>query len=174
MEAAGHRVVPKLPAPVDDDLSKGILETIDMDSYSVEKQATQSLDLPDADAEIGPVPGAGDGRKPDPELDALSNIIRSVNDQFGNIGWTDADRVGKLIVEDIPEMVAADPAYQNAKRNSDPQNARIEHDHALTRVVTALLKDDTELFKRYSDNADFKRWLQEKSFVLTYQPDAPG
>ena len=30
-------LVPKLPAPVEEDLSKGILEAIDMDSYRVEK-----------------------------------------------------------------------------------------------------------------------------------------
>ena len=29
-------LVPKLPAPVEEDLSKGILEAIDMDSYRVE------------------------------------------------------------------------------------------------------------------------------------------
>ena len=30
------------------------------------------------------------------------------NDQFGNIPWTDADRVHKLITEDIPDRVAAE------------------------------------------------------------------
>ena len=30
-------LIPKLPAPVEEDLSKGILEVIDMDSYRVEK-----------------------------------------------------------------------------------------------------------------------------------------
>ncbi len=49
-------LVPKLPAPTEDDLSKGILEAIDMDSYRVEKQAVQDIQLPDEDAEIGPVP----------------------------------------------------------------------------------------------------------------------
>ena len=32
-------LIPKLPAPKDPDLMKGILETIDMDSYRVEKRA---------------------------------------------------------------------------------------------------------------------------------------
>ena len=35
--------------------------------------------------------------------------------------------------------VAADKAYQNAKANSDQQNARIEHDKALQLVMTGLL-----------------------------------
>lgn len=63
-----------------------------------------------------------------------------------------------------------DAAYQNATRNSDPQNARIEHDRALDRVMTALLKDDTQLFKEFSDNPSFKRWLTDMVFGLTYRP----
>lgn len=161
-------LVPKLPAPVEVDLSKGILEAIDMDSYRVEKQAAVRIQLPDADSEIGPVPTTGGGFKPEPELDRLSNILKTFNDQFGNIPWTDADRVHRLITEDIPNRVAADVAYQNAKKNSGKQNAKIEHDKALARVMTAVLKDDTELFKQFMDNEGFKRWLTDTVFGLTY------
>src|SRR5439155_1717354 len=75
-------LVPKLPAPVDEDLSRGILESIDMDSY------------------------------------------------------------------------------------------RIEHDKALARVMTAVLKDDTELFKQFSDNESFRRWLTDTVFAMTYSGEA--
>lgn len=161
-------LVPKLPAPVEEDLSKGILETIDMDSYRVEKQAVVNIQLPDADATIEPVPTMGEGHTPEPELDRLSNILKAFNDQFGNIPWSDADHVHKLITEDIPARVAADRAYRNARQNSDKQNARIEHDKALARVMTAVLKDDTELFKQFMDNESFKRWLTDTVFGLTY------
>ena len=161
-------LIPKLPAPIEQDLSKGILETIDMDSYRVEKQAAMRIALPDADAEIGPVPTSGGGYVTEPELDHLSNIIRTFNDQFGSVAWTDADRIGKLITEEIPNLVAADTAYQNASKNSDRQNARIEHDKALGRVIVALMKDDTELFKQFSDNESFRRWLSDTVFSLTY------
>jgi len=168
-------LVPKLPAPVEEDLAKGILEAIDMDSYRVEKRAVAKIQLPDADAEIEPMPTTGGGRKPEPEHDALSNIIKAFNDQFGNIPWSDADRVHKLITEDIPQRVAADTAYQNARQNSDKQNARIEHDKALARVMTAVLKDDTELFKQFMDNESFKRWMTDTVFGLTYDvPDRRG
>jgi type I restriction enzyme R subunit len=163
-------LVPKLPAPIEEDLSKGILEAIDMDSYRVEKHAAMQIQLPDADAEIEPAPASGGGRKPEPEPDRLSNILKTFNDQFGNVSWTDADRVHKLITEDIPSRVAADTAYQNAKKNSDKQNARIEHDKALLRVMTALLKDDTELFRQFMDNDSFRRWMTDTVFKLTYEP----
>jgi type I restriction enzyme R subunit len=166
-------LIAKLPAPVEQDLSRGVLDAIDMDSYRAEKQATQRIQLPDADAEIDPVPAGGGGHKPEPELDTLSNIIKSFNEQFGNISWTDADHVHQLITKTIPEKVAADGAYQNAKKNSDKQNARIEHDHALMRVVTALLNDDTQLFKQFSDNPEFKRWLSDTVFSITYAGESP-
>ena len=166
-------LVPKLPAPIEEDLSKGILDTIDMDSYRVEKKAAMKIQLPDENAEIEPVPTAGGGHKSEPELDRLSNILKTFNDQFGNIPWSDSDRVHKLITEDIPSRVAADTAYQNAKQNSDKQNARIEHDKALGRVMTAVLKDDTELFKQFMDNESFKRWLTDTVFRITYD-DRPG
>jgi type I restriction enzyme, R subunit len=162
-------LVPKLPAPKEEDLSRGILEAIDMDSYRVEKREVQKIQLPDADAEIDPVPTDGAGGKREPELDKLSNIIKIFNDQFGGIDWRDADRVRRLVTEEIPQKVSEDTAYKNAKENSDKQNARIEHDKALTRVIVGLMKDDTELFKQYSDNPEFKRWLADTVFGITYE-----
>ncbi|AKB64901.1 type I restriction endonuclease subunit R [Methanosarcina mazei] len=161
-------LIPKLPAPREEDLSKGILEAIDMDSYRVEKQAVVNIQLPDSDSEIEPVPTEAGGFKPEPELDRLSNILKTFNDQFGNIRWTDSDRVHRLITEEIPARVAADVAYQNAKKNSDKQNAKIEHDKALARVMIALMKDDTQLFKLFSDNESFRRTLTDAIFERTY------
>ncbi len=128
-------LVPKLPAPVEEDLSKGILEAIDMDSYRVEKQAAVKIQLPDADAEIEPVPTSGGGHKPEPELDRLSNILKTFNDQFGNISWTDADRVhndyrghpeprrGRHRLsereEDLGQAECADRARQGARARDD-------------------------------------------------------
>ena len=80
-------LIDKLPAPVEEDLSKGILETIDMDSYRAEKLATQRIQLADEDAEIGPVPAGAPSSLVEPELDRLSNILAVFNDQFGNIAW---------------------------------------------------------------------------------------
>ena len=113
-----------------------LLHTMYVDSYRAERQATLAIALPDADAEIEPVPTSGGGHQPEPELDRLSNIVRAFNDQFGGL-FADPQRMGRRIADEIPRQVAADQAYQNAKAHSDRQNARIEHDRALKRVITA-------------------------------------
>ncbi len=161
-------LVPKLPAPIEDDFSKGILETIDMDSYRVEKQAVQAIQLADEDAEIPPIDTGGGGQKAEPEMDRLSNILKDFNNRFGNIEWKDQDKIGKVIIEELPAKVAEDQAYKNAMANSDKQNARIEHDKALERAMNELLYDHTELFKQFSDNESFRRWVTEMSFAMTY------
>ena len=87
-------LVPKLPAPKEEDLSKGILEAIDMDSYRVEKQAAMKIAAarrrtPRSSRCRRPAAGAS----PSPSSTGCRNILKTFNDQFGNIPWTDADRV---------------------------------------------------------------------------------
>ena len=135
---------------------------------------SESILLPDEDAMIDPVPTAGGGGRPEPEIDLLSNILRVFNGHFGDIPWEDADRVRQLITETIPSRVADDTAFRNARRNSDEQNAKIEHDRALLRVMTSVMKDDAELFKQFMDNDGFKRWMTDTVFALAYEQPVTG
>jgi len=161
-------LIPKLPAPKEEDLSQGILDVIDMDSYRVEAKSAITIALADEDAEIDSVP-TGDASSPgDPEVERLSAILMQFNEQFGNIDWKDRDKIQKVVTEEIPAKVSADKAYQNAMKNSGRENARLEHDRALERAVTDLISDHTELFKLFSDNASFRNWLSEMVFSETY------
>jgi len=165
-------LVAKLPEPKGLDLSKGILEAIDMDSYRAEKLTAAKVLLPDEDGSLEPVPAGGVGGKPEPELDKLSNIIKSFNELFGKIPWTDKDRIGRIITDELPKMVNANEAYQNAKKNSDKQNARVEHDKALMQAIVSIMNDDGELFKQFMDNDSFKAWLTHRIFEQTYETTA--
>lgn len=165
-------LIPKLPSPQEDDLSQGILEAIDMDSYRAEIQAAQTIDLPGQDAEIDPATLGQGGQPAGPELAPLSLIVSQFNTLFGNIPWQDKDKIVKVITEELPAAVAKDKAYQHAMASGDEQNARIEHDKALLKAVLGFLNDQTELFKQFSGNPGFKHWLTNESFLKTYQPPA--
>jgi type I restriction enzyme R subunit len=160
-------LTPKLPAPQEKDLARGILEAIDMDSYRVEKQAAMKIALADEDAEIEPVPTdvSGGGGHSQPEFDRLSNILKTFNEQFGTL-FTDTDRVARRIREDIAPRVAADAAYQNAKENT-PHTARIAHDQALSRMMQALLQDDTQVYKQFVENEAFRRSVSDMVYAMT-------
>ena len=135
-----------------------------MDSYRVEKQAMRKIMLADEDAEIDPVPTAGGGHQPEAQMERLSYIVVQFNDLFGDIEWDDVDRVHKLITETIPARVAEDKAYRNAQRNSDTDNAKIEHERALGKVMISVLNDNTTLYRHFVQNPSFKRWLDGPQF----------
>lgn len=163
-------LIPKLPSPRDDDLSQGILETIDLESYRNEARETVAIKLDDTDAEVPPVPAGKSGHIVQPEMDLLSVILSDFNDMFGNINWNDADNVRRQILE-IPAMVSKDERYQNAMRNSDEQSARLESERALQQVIFAIMADNMELFKQFQDNPSFKKWLSDMVFNLTYNKE---
>lgn len=158
-------LTPKLPSPVEEDLSKGILEAIDMDSYRVEKQAIQNIALQDKDAEIEPIPMDGGGHKPEPELDRLSNILKTFNDRWGG-QLQDPERQTKRIRDDIAPKVAANADYRNARENT-PHTARMVHDEALGKVMQLILKDDTQFYKLFVENESFRRELGDVVYALT-------
>ena len=62
--------------------------------------------------------------------------------------------------------MAEDTAFKNARQNSDEENARIEHGKALLRVMTSVMKDDTQLFKYFMDDESFKRQMTDVVFAL--------
>lgn len=165
-------LVPKLPAPKEEDLAAGILENIDLESYRAEKLKAIKIALDDEDGTLAPIPPASGGHLSDPELERLSAIVRSFNDHFGNIEWNDADRVQRFITEEIPRLVSEDEAYKNAQANDDPVNARVESDRALSQVMLRLISDDTQLFKEFQDNSSFKQWLASAVFNATYRKSA--
>jgi type I restriction enzyme R subunit len=164
--------VAKLPTPKEEDLAKGIIDTIDMDSYRVDKQAAMKIALADNDAAIDPGTGEGGGFKSQPELEPLSKILKTFNETFGTL-FTDSDRVVKKIREEVAPRVQANAAYQNAKQNT-PHTARMAHDQALGMAMQILLKDDTQIYKQFVQNESFKRFVGDMVYALTSQPQQPG
>ncbi|WP_417749123.1 type I restriction endonuclease subunit R [Rosistilla oblonga] len=152
-------LVRKLPAPTEEDLSKGILDAINMDSYRVEKQERLKIMLGDEDAEINPTPTGGGGHKPQPELVRLSEILQTFNEQFGTL-FTDADRIFRRIKDDVAPAVEKDEAYRNAKTNT-PGKARLELTAAVKKAMGPMLRDDTEFYKQFVQNDSFKRFVTD-------------
>lgn len=163
-------LAPKLPVPAGQDLSEGILSKVGMESYRAEKRAAAKISLPDEDGEIGPVPAASTGAKPELEAEKLSSIIKMFNDLFGNIPWSDKDRIGRVISDEIPRRVSSDSRYMNAQRNSDKENARVEHDRALDEAIHERMGDEAELFAKFFQDDMFKAWLRSVVFEETYRP----
>ena len=161
-------LISKLPAPDEQDLSLGILEAVDMDTYRTEKQATVRIALEDENKEIDPIPVERGGGRQEPLMEFLSMILDEFNKTWGN-SFSNPDQVSEII-KVMPDRVNEDESYQNAKMHSDRQNAKIEHDAAMKRQITAMLRDNTELYRKYTEDQAFQDDLNGMIFKLTYKP----
>ena len=164
-------LVPKLPAPVEEDLSQGILDAIDMETYRLEVKEPRPIQLPKETGEVEPLPTGARGGTSEPELEPLSRILQEFNERLGNIDWKDEDRVKHFVFVELPEKLKADETLQNALRQNDPQNALIELERATQQAVTDSLGDQMQLYKEFMNNPDFKGFLLEKLFELLWQAD---
>ena len=157
-----EQLVHRLPTPKEDDFTKGLLDTIDLESYRLEKKNTIDIILEDENGKLNG-DNIGAGRKNKLELDYLENIIVTFNDIFGNISWNDKDNVIRQI-KSLPEIVMRDDKFRNALENSDMENIKIEYNNALKNVFKSIMNDNIELFKQWISNANFKKWLNEEVF----------
>lgn len=166
-------LIPKLPSPIEDDLSAGILEAVDFDSYKNNILEERAIVLENENVEIEPIPVSTASGVSEPEIDSLTNIINEFNTRFGDVKWSDSDKVKKQIAE-LPSEVAKSEAYQNAMKNSDKATAKIESDAALMKAILQSMTSGVELFKQFQDNPSFKKWLQELIFTQTYNNQHVG
>lgn len=161
-------LAPKQPAPREDDLSAGILETIDMDSYRIEKREQVAITLDDQDGEFDPVPTGGGGGVVDPELARLSrSSTSSTICSAGSSGRTPT------------EFASGSPSrYQRRSlptratpmlaRTTMPTTRNSPSILALQKVMQDMLRNETQLFKQFADNPGFKAWLANAIFKATY------
>ena len=77
-----------------------------------------------------------------------------------------------FLVDYDPTQVVGYTAYQTTRRNSDLQNARLEHADALRRLIPSIVQSNAKLYNAYTGNPRFSTWLGIKTFWFSYTPDA--
>ncbi|GHO72600.1 hypothetical protein KSD_03710 [Ktedonobacter sp. SOSP1-85] len=160
-------LLPKLPAPQDEDLAKGVLESVDIDSYRVEQQDTVRRIQLIGGGELEPTPTITRVGQYESEIDILSNILNEFNQRYST-NWTDDDRIRRLLFEEIPHEISQDQEYQNAKNGSDRQNARITHEKKMVNKFQEIMEDHIELYRKFTDDPDFHTWLCDTLFKMDY------
>jgi type I restriction enzyme R subunit len=157
----------KLPAPDDPDYLKGILESVDLDSYRVEHEATVHIML-EGGQEIDPIPTEIGGGRYVPELDLLSHIIEDFNGRFGNTTWGSDEKVTRDIFQDLAQEVAESEEYQQAKAHSGRQNARIAFEKMLITAVQKYIYTRTDFYRDFTNQPEVKSFLVNELFRYDY------
>ncbi len=156
-------LVKKLPKLKIDDYTDGLLENIDFDKYRIVKEEERSITLENENASVTPIPVGVGGGKPQPEMDALSSIVKDFNDTYGNIDWKNSDEVQRQI-EELPARIVKSVDFANAVRNGDRQVAQITFNDDIMNIVAAMLEEKTEFVQTYFANQDFQNFVNARVF----------
>lgn len=148
--------------PVDD-----LISSIDLDSIRVQQSEKGGIELK-GDAMLEPIPPGGGGGATQPEIDRLSAILKEMNERFGGIDFGDADKVKRTFAQ-IADDVRNDPIYQKATQNSDRQNSMITFQKLLNDKFQEMISVNFNLYKKYSDDPDFKRYMADRLFDVVWQ-----
>ncbi len=149
-------LIPKIKPEEIEDLAKGILEAIDLDSYRLTRTTQENIKL-NGDEELDPTPPVMKGKKGELGFNELDAILKEFNTKFGIDNWTDDDKVKKFLFEQLPADFARDEATVNAVKNSDKQNAKITSDKKVEDLMQDVIFQYTDLYKKFTDDPDFKR-----------------
>lgn len=163
-------LLPKLTIENNTDPVDGILEAINMDSYRPSLQDTEKIQLAAEPGVVAPIPVTVGGGKKDSEFDTLENIINVFNIRFGDIEWTDKDKVNEILTKQIPEAMKADQRIMDAITTSpDKQNAKISSDSKVEELMQQYLFSQTEIFKKFTTDKDFQRRYKEFIFDTVWE-----
>lgn len=156
--------LPKLKAVDEDDM---LIENVDFDKYRIVKQEERKIDLEDKDTGVDPVQATSAAKVQQKDMETLHDILDEFNQRYGNIEWLNRDKV-KQQIEQLPDMVASDQAFQNAARHSDVQTAMLQCGNTLMMMVARLMQENTEFARTFFDNKDFQNMITQEVFHKAY------
>lgn len=162
-------LLPLLSLEENEDLAAGIIETIDMDSYRPSRQGIEKITLAEDPGFVAPIADGVGGGKTEPDLDTLENILSAFNQRFGDIDWTDKDKVNEILTQQIPADMKADfKTMDEIITSPDKQNAKLSSDRKVDELMQQYLFTQTEIYKRFSKDKDFQRRYKEFIFDTLY------
>ncbi|MCD8291558.1 MAG: hypothetical protein LUC91_08690 [Prevotella sp.] len=150
----------KLPSLGMDDLTQGLLESVDFDRYRLEKKEERAIQLKNTDTEIEPVPTSPSNNVGDPDMQPLSEIEKNFNKMFGNIDWK-ADVIVREQVGKITELVINNDTVRNSMLNSDEDTANQDCDQQVATQMSKITASSTELMAIYWQREDFRKILND-------------
>jgi len=160
---------PKLVIEGDEDLAQGIIDAVDMDSYRPSGQGTDKISLDDQTGVVYPISVGVGGGISEPELDTLENILAAFNQRFGDIDWTDKDKVDEILTRQIPDSMKKDQILIDNIMHSDRDNGKDLSNKKLHELMHQYLFTQTEIYRKFLDDQDFKRRYEDFIFATLSQ-----
>ncbi len=148
--------IPRLALPVE------IQQAVDMESHRLEQTFQGRVKLAGGEKQIVPAGANGGVLHSGDELEALSAIIKELNERFG----TDFKDEDKVFISQLEESLDSSPALEASVKVNPPENARLTFDQVATEKMQDMIDTNFKFYKQVNDDPEFARhffnWLFER------------
>lgn len=141
-------LITKIAPPRTEDLAKGILNNVDLNSIRIILESKKDIELEEDKGGIKPS-SADDSSKKEVEFERLSNIVREFNTKFGSVDFGTNEKIAKELM-DLKDDIAKEQTFRDSL--GDEQNAR--------KLFADIFKN--EYLRFYKKNKDFFIQLDNK------------
>jgi type I restriction enzyme R subunit len=149
----------KLPKEKDA-LPKEVLEAVDMELYRIADKGTREIKLAHEAGEIEPMGVGGSKWEVHEEMDALSKIVKEINERYGTNFNTD-DRV---ILNDLSERLVSNIDLSGTIRANSKDSAKIKFDQLFNDELVRMLNSHFELYKKLDENPELRKFVNDRIF----------
>lgn len=157
----GRLLLRRLPVP-EEELPTEIQQSVDMESYRIEKTGSGRIALPRGTVELEPMRPKSGYSPPQEEIELLSQIIYELNQRFGT-EFTEED---KVFIKQLEEKLAGDAALEASVRVNPLENARLTFDYVVNDKLQEMIDSNFKFYKQITDDRQFAKyffdWLFER------------
>jgi type I restriction enzyme R subunit len=152
-------LIKKLPKR-ENPLPYEVLEAIDMETYRIEKKVETNLSLENAEGVIDPMGGGGEKGISEDEKDALSKIIKEVNERYG----TSFNNSDKVILNDLSKRLLESEVLLGSVKNNSKDAAKLKFDQLFQDELVGVLDNHFSLYQKLDQSPELKKFVQERVF----------
>ncbi|EAI3670179.1 type I restriction endonuclease subunit R [Campylobacter upsaliensis] len=154
-------LIAKIVPPRTEDLAKGILNNVDLNSIRIILESKKDISL-SSNGELSPA-GADDSSKKEVELERLLNIVREFNTKFGSVDFGTNEKIAKELM-DLKDDIAKEQTFRDSL--GDEQNARRLFADIFKIQYLQFFKRNKDFFTQLDNKEDFKERVSNAIYEM--------
>ncbi|MDP3997648.1 MAG: type I restriction endonuclease [bacterium] len=137
-----------------------ILDLLDLEDIRVVRKMSGSIALDESETDLKEDEGDGELEKQEEETEVLSEIIRTVNKQWGaEFGEEQQKTLSKMA-----EALASDEEFKDVVKNSSRHGASLKFADSFKDKYDDQYENDQRLWEQLTNNPDLREYVREKMF----------
>ncbi|EDP6911457.1 type I restriction endonuclease subunit R [Campylobacter upsaliensis] len=145
-------LIAKIVPPRTEDLAKGILNNVDLNSIRIILESKKDIELEEDKGGVKPSSADGSSKK-EVELERLLNIVREFNTKFGSVDFGTNEKIAKELM-DLKDDIAKEQTFRDSL--GDEQNARRLFADIFKIQYLQFFKRNKDFFTQLDNKEEFK------------------